>query len=90
MLCCVVRQRYRDGKLINERPEFKMKRLRIHLNHALEIKDVGPGDAGLYTAVLKNNAAALERRLNITLVVNGNCSPHRDMAMWLSLKAEVT
>ncbi|XP_051929096.1 vascular endothelial growth factor receptor 3 isoform X2 [Hippocampus zosterae] len=61
---------YRDGKLINERPEFKMRRLRIHLNHALEIKDVGPGDAGLYTVVLKNNAAALERRLNITLVVN--------------------
>ncbi|KAM9834873.1 vascular endothelial growth factor receptor 3 isoform X2 [Syngnathus typhle] len=63
-------QWYRDGKLINERPEFKMKRLRIHTNHALEIKDVAPGDAGLYTAVLKNSAAALERRRNITLVVN--------------------
>ncbi|XP_061542275.1 LOW QUALITY PROTEIN: vascular endothelial growth factor receptor 3 [Phycodurus eques] len=61
---------YRDGKLINEGPEFKMKRMRIHLNHALEIRDVGPGDAGLYMVVLKNSAAALERRLNITLVVN--------------------
>ncbi|XP_061642648.1 vascular endothelial growth factor receptor 3 isoform X3 [Phyllopteryx taeniolatus] len=61
---------YRDGKLINERLEFKMKRMRIHLNHALEIRDVGPGDAGLYMVVLKNSAAALERRLNITLVVN--------------------
>ncbi|XP_057706895.1 vascular endothelial growth factor receptor 3 isoform X1 [Corythoichthys intestinalis] len=61
---------YRDRKLINERPEFKMKRMRIHLNHALEIKDVNPGDAGLYTVVLKNSAAALQRKLNITLVVN--------------------
>ncbi|XP_061691509.1 vascular endothelial growth factor receptor 3 [Syngnathoides biaculeatus] len=61
---------YRDGKLINERPEFKMKRMKIHLNHALEIRDVRPGDAGLYMVVLYNSEAALERRLNITLVVN--------------------
>ncbi|XP_061901702.1 vascular endothelial growth factor receptor 3 isoform X2 [Entelurus aequoreus] len=61
---------YKDGKLITERPEFKMKRMRIHLNHALEIRDVSPKDAGFYSLVLKNGAAALERRLNITLVVN--------------------
>lgn len=64
--------RFKDGKLINERPEFKMKRMRVHLNHALEIKDVCQEDSGLYTVMLKNNAAMLERRLNITLVVNGN------------------
>uniref|UniRef100_A0A8C9Z9B6 Vascular endothelial growth factor receptor 3 n=1 Tax=Sander lucioperca TaxID=283035 RepID=A0A8C9Z9B6_SANLU len=67
-LCFV--SRYKDGKLINQRPEFKMKRMRMHLNHALEIKDVCQEDSGLYTVVLRNSAAALERRLNITLVVN--------------------
>lgn len=66
-----VTSRYKDGKLINERPEFKMKRMRMHLNHALEIKDVCQEDSGLYMVVLKNNAAVLERRLNITLVING-------------------
>uniref|UniRef100_A0A7N8X062 Vascular endothelial growth factor receptor 3 n=1 Tax=Mastacembelus armatus TaxID=205130 RepID=A0A7N8X062_9TELE len=63
-------QWYKDGKLINQRPDAKMKRLEMHLNHALEIKDVCQGDSGLYTVVLKNSAAGLERRLNITLVVN--------------------
>ncbi|XP_041653551.1 vascular endothelial growth factor receptor 3 isoform X1 [Cheilinus undulatus] len=63
-------QWYKDGKLINQRLEFKMKRIRINVNHALEIKDVCQEDSGLYTVVLKNRAAALERRLNITLVVN--------------------
>ncbi|XP_044060950.1 vascular endothelial growth factor receptor 3 [Siniperca chuatsi] len=63
-------QWYKDGKLINQRPEFKMKRMRMHLNHALEIKDVCQEDSGLYMVVLKNRGAALERRLNITLVVN--------------------
>ncbi|XP_031713580.1 vascular endothelial growth factor receptor 3 [Anarrhichthys ocellatus] len=63
-------QWYKDGKLINQRPEFRMKRMRMHLNHALEIKDVCQEDSGLYAVVLRNSAAALERRLNITLVVN--------------------
>ncbi|XP_071779144.2 vascular endothelial growth factor receptor 3 [Centroberyx gerrardi] len=63
-------QWYKDGKLISQRPEFRMKRMRQHLNHALEIKDVCQEDSGYYTVVLKNSAAALERRLNITLVVN--------------------
>ncbi|KAM9850089.1 vascular endothelial growth factor receptor 3 [Aulostomus maculatus] len=63
-------QWYKDGKPINGRPEFKMKRMRMHLNHALEIKDVCQEDSGLYAVVLRNSAAALERRLNITLVVN--------------------
>lgn len=70
--CVCFMFRYKDLKLINQRPEFKMKRMRMHLNHALEIKDVCQEDSGLYTVVLKNSAAALERRLNITLVVNGN------------------
>ncbi|XP_067373635.1 vascular endothelial growth factor receptor 3 isoform X2 [Channa argus] len=63
-------QWYKDGKVINQRPEFKMKRMKIHLNHALEIKDVCQEDSGLYTVVLRNSAAALERSLNISLVVN--------------------
>ncbi|XP_058505209.1 vascular endothelial growth factor receptor 3 isoform X1 [Solea solea] len=63
-------QWYKDGKVINQRPEFKIKRMRMHLNHVLEIKDVCQEDSGLYTVALRNNAAALERRLNITLVVN--------------------
>uniref|UniRef100_A0A671VGK2 Vascular endothelial growth factor receptor 3 n=1 Tax=Sparus aurata TaxID=8175 RepID=A0A671VGK2_SPAAU len=63
-------QWYKDGKLINQHPEFKKKRMRMHLNHALEIKDVCQEDSGLYTVMLKNSAASLERRLNITLIVN--------------------
>ncbi|XP_074504407.1 vascular endothelial growth factor receptor 3 [Sebastes fasciatus] len=63
-------QWYKDGKLINQRPEFKIKRMRMHLNHVLEIKDVCQEDSGIYTVLLRNSAAALERRLNITLVVN--------------------
>ncbi|KAM8848577.1 vascular endothelial growth factor receptor 3 [Synchiropus picturatus] len=63
-------QWFRDGKPINERPEFKTKRMRMHLNHALEIRDVCREDAGVYTVALRNRAAGLERKLNITLVVN--------------------
>ncbi|KAM6923628.1 vascular endothelial growth factor receptor 3 [Xenentodon cancila] len=63
-------QWYKDGVMINQRPEFKMKRMRMHSNHVLEIKEVCQEDSGLYMVVLKNSAASLERRLNITLVVN--------------------
>lgn len=63
--------RYKNGELINNRPEFKMKRIRMHSNHALEIKEVCQEDLGLYTVVLRNRAASLEKRLNVTLVVNG-------------------
>uniref|UniRef100_A0A672YZ87 Vascular endothelial growth factor receptor 3 n=1 Tax=Sphaeramia orbicularis TaxID=375764 RepID=A0A672YZ87_9TELE len=63
-------QWFKDGKLVNQRPEYKMKRMRMHLNHALEIKDVCQEDSGFYTVVLRNAAAGLEKRLNITLVVN--------------------
>lgn len=49
-----------------------MKKMKMHPNHALEIRDVCEEDSGLYSVVLKNSAAALEQRLNITLVVNGN------------------
>lgn len=63
--------RYKNGVLINHRPEFKMKRMRMHSNHALEIKEVCQEDFGSYTVVLRNRAASLEKRLNITLVVNG-------------------
>uniref|UniRef100_H3CW91 Vascular endothelial growth factor receptor 3 n=1 Tax=Tetraodon nigroviridis TaxID=99883 RepID=H3CW91_TETNG len=63
-------QWFKEGKKINHRPEFKMKKMKIHLDHALEIRDVCEEDSGLYTVVLRNSAAQLERRLNITLVVN--------------------
>ncbi|XP_056138571.1 vascular endothelial growth factor receptor 3 [Lampris incognitus] len=63
-------QWYKEGKPITQRPEFRIKRMRVHLNHALEIKDVCQDDSGHYSVVLKNSAAALEKRLNITLVVN--------------------
>ncbi|XP_041846373.1 vascular endothelial growth factor receptor 3 [Melanotaenia boesemani] len=61
---------YKDGELINQRPEFKMKRMRMHSNYALEIKEVHQEDSGTYTVLLKNSAAELEKRLSITLVVN--------------------
>uniref|UniRef100_A0A672IYD4 Vascular endothelial growth factor receptor 3 n=1 Tax=Salarias fasciatus TaxID=181472 RepID=A0A672IYD4_SALFA len=44
--------------------------MRMHLNHALEIRAVCPEDAGLYTVVLKNRAALLEKRLDMKLLVN--------------------
>uniref|UniRef100_A0A8C6TGS2 Vascular endothelial growth factor receptor 3 n=1 Tax=Neogobius melanostomus TaxID=47308 RepID=A0A8C6TGS2_9GOBI len=51
-------------------PTPDTKWMRMHPKHALEIKDVCQEDAGVYTVVLKNSAARLEQRLNITLVVN--------------------
>ncbi|XP_072252076.1 vascular endothelial growth factor receptor 3 [Leuresthes tenuis] len=57
-------QWYKDGQLINT------KRMEMHSNHSLEIKEVCQADSGLYTVVLTNSGAMLEERLNITLVVN--------------------
>uniref|UniRef100_A0A8C1MZY1 Vascular endothelial growth factor receptor 3 n=1 Tax=Cyprinus carpio TaxID=7962 RepID=A0A8C1MZY1_CYPCA len=62
-------QWYKNGKLITRRPEFS--RFRVQ-QHALEIRDVCKQDAGEYTLILKNTRAALEKRLNFTLIVNGN------------------
>ncbi|KAM8910023.1 vascular endothelial growth factor receptor 3 isoform 2-T4 [Spinachia spinachia] len=62
-------QWYKDGKQINHLKRFRVKKV-MHPDHALEIKDVCQEDSGLYTLVARNNAAGLERRLNITLVVN--------------------
>lgn len=61
--------RFKNGKLISRRPEFS--RFKV-LNQALEIRDVCKQDAGEYTVIVKNTAAALEKRLNYTLIVNGN------------------
>ncbi len=61
--------RFKNGKLITRRPEFS--RFKVQ-QHALEIRDVCKQDAGEYTLILKNTRAALEKRLNFTLVVNGN------------------
>uniref|UniRef100_A0A672TDS0 Vascular endothelial growth factor receptor 3 n=1 Tax=Sinocyclocheilus grahami TaxID=75366 RepID=A0A672TDS0_SINGR len=60
-------QWYKNGKLITRRPEFS--RFRVQ-QHALEIRDVFKQDAGEYTLILKNTRAALEKRLNFTLIVN--------------------
>uniref|UniRef100_A0A671S8Q9 Vascular endothelial growth factor receptor 3 n=1 Tax=Sinocyclocheilus anshuiensis TaxID=1608454 RepID=A0A671S8Q9_9TELE len=49
------------------RPEFSRFRVK---QHALEIRDVCKQDAGEYTLILKNTRAALEKRLNFTLIVN--------------------
>uniref|UniRef100_A0AAQ4PAT5 Vascular endothelial growth factor receptor 3 n=1 Tax=Gasterosteus aculeatus aculeatus TaxID=481459 RepID=A0AAQ4PAT5_GASAC len=51
-------------------PKTQWVKKMMHPDHALEIKDVCQEDSGLYTVVARNNAAGLERRLNITLVVN--------------------
>uniref|UniRef100_A0AAY4EPY6 Vascular endothelial growth factor receptor 3 n=1 Tax=Denticeps clupeoides TaxID=299321 RepID=A0AAY4EPY6_9TELE len=59
--------RFKDGKLINRRPEFK--RMRAH-HHMLEIRDVCEQDSGNYTVVMKNVAASLEKQLSLTFVVN--------------------
>ncbi|KAG5263725.1 hypothetical protein AALO_G00267910 [Alosa alosa] len=58
----------KNGKVINsKRPEFK----RMKLQHqTLEIRDVCELDAGNYTVVMRNPAAALEKRLSLTLIVN--------------------
>ncbi|XP_028815749.1 vascular endothelial growth factor receptor 3 isoform X2 [Denticeps clupeoides] len=58
---------FKDGKLINRRPEFK--RMRAH-HHMLEIRDVCEQDSGNYTVVMKNVAASLEKQLSLTFVVN--------------------
>ncbi|XP_026135305.1 vascular endothelial growth factor receptor 3-like isoform X4 [Carassius auratus] len=60
-------QWYKNGKLITRRPEFSRFRGQ---QHALEIREVCKQDAGEYTLVLKNTRAALEKRLNFTLIVN--------------------
>ncbi|KAM6977833.1 vascular endothelial growth factor receptor 3 [Aplochiton taeniatus] len=64
-------QWYKEGKLIGRRPEFN--RMKVHQSRALEIRDVAQGDSGHYTVVLRHGAATgstLEKRLNITLIVN--------------------
>ena len=67
-LCCVS-GRFRNAKAISKRPEFK--RMKVH-HQVLEIRDVCEQDAGNYTVVVRNTAAALEKRLSLTLIVNGN------------------
>ncbi|XP_026796479.1 vascular endothelial growth factor receptor 3 isoform X3 [Pangasianodon hypophthalmus] len=53
--------------VITRRPEFS--RFKIH-SHNLEIRDVRREDAGDYTLVLKNSAAAIEKKLHFILIVN--------------------
>lgn len=66
---CVCVCRYKNGRLVSRRPEFS--RFKVQ-QQALEIRDVCKQDAGEYMLVLKNTPAALEKRLNFTLIVNGN------------------
>lgn len=61
-------QWFKNGKVINsKRPEFK--RMKVQ-QHVLEIREVCELDAGNYTVVMRNPAAALEARLSLTLIVN--------------------
>ncbi|XP_031442663.1 vascular endothelial growth factor receptor 3 isoform X2 [Clupea harengus] len=60
-------QWFRNAKAISKRPEFK--RMKVH-HQVLEIRDVCEQDAGNYTVVVRNTAAALEKRLSLTLIVN--------------------
>uniref|UniRef100_A0A8C2J5J4 Vascular endothelial growth factor receptor 3 n=1 Tax=Cyprinus carpio TaxID=7962 RepID=A0A8C2J5J4_CYPCA len=70
-------QWYKNGKLITRRPEFS--RFRVQ-QHGLEIREVCKQDAGEYTVVLKNTRAALEKRLNFTLIVNVSPQIHEKEA----------
>uniref|UniRef100_A0A4W4F6C2 Vascular endothelial growth factor receptor 3 n=1 Tax=Electrophorus electricus TaxID=8005 RepID=A0A4W4F6C2_ELEEL len=58
---------YKNMTLITKRPEFSRFRSQ---DHNLEIRDVRKEDAGNYTLVLKNSAAAIEKKLQFTLIVN--------------------
>ncbi|KAL4649213.1 vascular endothelial growth factor receptor 3 isoform X1 [Arapaima gigas] len=60
-------QWYKDGKVINKRPEFNRMKAQ---QYTLEIREVCQQDKGNYTIVVKNSAAFLERRLSLSLVVN--------------------
>ncbi|TST60378.1 Vascular endothelial growth factor receptor 3 [Bagarius yarrelli] len=53
--------------MITRRPEFS--RFKVH-NHNLEIRDVHREDAGDYTLILKNSAAAIEKKIHFILIVN--------------------
>uniref|UniRef100_A0A8C1KIV1 Vascular endothelial growth factor receptor 3 n=1 Tax=Cyprinus carpio TaxID=7962 RepID=A0A8C1KIV1_CYPCA len=59
------------GQKVITRPHciFTFSRFRVQ-QHGLEIREVCKQDAGEYTVVLKNTRAALEKRLNFTLIVN--------------------
>uniref|UniRef100_A0A672TEN9 Vascular endothelial growth factor receptor 3 n=1 Tax=Sinocyclocheilus grahami TaxID=75366 RepID=A0A672TEN9_SINGR len=76
---------YRNGSVIEAKEGQKSARLPVKVSayplpetqcrfrvqqHALEIRDVFKQDAGEYTLILKNTRAALEKRLNFTLIVN--------------------
>lgn len=74
--------RFKNGKVINsKRPEFK--RMKVQ-QQVLEIRDVCELDAGNYTVVMRNPSAALERRLSLTLIVNGNQQSCRLLWDWQS------
>lgn len=73
--CCYyyVLGRFKNGKvIISKQPEFK--RMKVQ-QQVLEIREVCELDAGNYTVVMRNPAAALEARLSFTLIVNGNQQP---------------
>ncbi|KAL6479974.1 hypothetical protein MHYP_G00110070 [Metynnis hypsauchen] len=58
---------YKNLTLITRRPEFSRFKSR---DHHLEIRDVRKEDAGDYTVVLKNSAAAIEKKLHFILIIN--------------------
>ncbi|XP_076878856.1 vascular endothelial growth factor receptor 3 isoform X2 [Brachyhypopomus gauderio] len=58
---------YKNVTLIRKRAEFSRFRWQ---DHQLEIRDVRKEDAGTYTLILKNSAAAIEKKLHFTVIVN--------------------
>uniref|UniRef100_A0A8C9SPJ4 Vascular endothelial growth factor receptor 3 n=1 Tax=Scleropages formosus TaxID=113540 RepID=A0A8C9SPJ4_SCLFO len=58
---------YKDGKLINKRPEFNRMKTQ---QETLEIREVCQQDMGNYTIVVKNSATRLEKSLSLSLVVD--------------------
>uniref|UniRef100_A0A8C1I0B4 Vascular endothelial growth factor receptor 3 n=1 Tax=Cyprinus carpio carpio TaxID=630221 RepID=A0A8C1I0B4_CYPCA len=86
---------YRNGSVIEAKEGQKTARLPVKVSayplpetqcrfrvqqHALEIRDVCKQDAGEYTLILKNTRAALEKRLNFTLIVNVSPQIHEKEA----------
>uniref|UniRef100_A0A8C9U1A1 Vascular endothelial growth factor receptor 3 n=1 Tax=Scleropages formosus TaxID=113540 RepID=A0A8C9U1A1_SCLFO len=59
--------KYKDGKLINKRPEFNRMKTQ---QETLEIREVCQQDMGNYTIVVKNSATRLEKSLSLSLVVD--------------------
>ncbi|XP_075458175.1 vascular endothelial growth factor receptor 3 isoform X2 [Ascaphus truei] len=60
-------QWFKDGKLLPYSSIYSKRRQSLH---TLQIRDVTEQDAGIYTLVLSNEQASLEKQISLRLVVN--------------------